>query len=516
MRELRLPAMMAGLGCLAAGGAVAQGQQPHVVLIMADDMGFSDLSCYGGEIPTPHIDSLAEQGVRFTQMKNTGRSCPTRACLLTGQYQHTVGMGWMTAVDEHRPGYRGEVSTSYPMIAEVMKAQGYRTYMSGKWHATLQAHNQQPNGTYPTQRGFERYYGSLEGGGSYYEPKPLYNDLTRITEVPDDYYYTTAITDSAVCFVQRHKAEEPMFLYIAHYAPHLPLQAPEERIGKYRDVYAKGYDVLRKERFERQQEMGIVPEGMELPVYQKEFGGKRPAWAELSREQQEQWIRDMSTYAAMIEVMDEGIGEVVAALREKGMLENTVFLFLSDNGASSENGFIGQLMADLNNTPYRSYKQWCFQGGTSTPFILCYGNPAKNRLQGQFCTQTGHVIDILPTCLELAGAGKDALKPFPGKSLVRAAQGGKTQDRVLYFEHQGSCAIIDGHWKLVRDNRRAAWELIDLEKDLFEIQNLAEEYPEKVQQLEAKWNAWAEANHVLPLEDMPWGKRIDYYNGQQQ
>ena len=503
------------LGTAVSHLAAQEPSSPNIVLIMCDDMGFSDLGCYGSEIETPHLDSLAQAGVRFTQFKNTGRSCPTRAALLTGRYQHQVGMGWMTAVDEHRPGYRGQISKEYPTIAEVMKANGYGTYMCGKWHVTVDGAFYAPNGSFPTQRGFDRYYGCLTGGGSYYKPKPVYDDMTLVTDFPDDYYYTTAITDSAVCFVQRHKAEEPMFLYIAHYAPHLPLQAPEERIGKYRDVYAKGYDVLRKERLERQQEMGIVPEGMELPVYQKEFGGKRPAWTELSREQQEQWIRDMSTYAAMIEVMDEGIGEVVAALREKGMLENTVFLFLSDNGASSENGFIGQLMADLNNTPYRSYKQWCFQGGTSTPFILCYGNPAKNRLQGQFCTQTGHVIDILPTCLELAGAGKDALKPFPGKSLVRAAQGGKTQDRVLYFEHQGSCAIIDGHWKLVRDNRRAAWELIDLEKDLFEIQNLAEEYPEKVQQLEAKWNAWAKANHVLPLEDMPWGKRIDYYNGQQ-
>lgn len=203
---------------------------PNIVLILCDDMGFSDLGCYGSEIQTPNIDKLASEGVRFSQFKNTGRSCPSRASLLTGRYQHEVGMGWMAEVDEHRPGYRGQIDKAYPTIAEVMKAGGYRTYMSGKWHVTATGGYDAPNGSYPVQRGFERYYGCLHGGGSYYKPEPLYNDLQRITEVPDDYYYTRAITDSAVTFIDRHDTGQPMFLYLAHYAPHLPLQAPEKYV----------------------------------------------------------------------------------------------------------------------------------------------------------------------------------------------------------------------------------------------------------------------------------------------
>lgn len=507
---ISLSLFAAGIGM--AGNAFCQ--QPNIVLIMADDMGFSDLSCYGSEIPTPNIDRLAQQGVRFTHFKNTGRSCPTRACLLTGQYQHTVGMGWMTAVDEHRPGYRGEIDLSYPTIAEMLKAQGYSTYMSGKWHGTLQDHNQAPNGSFPTERGFDRYYGCLEGGGSYYRPKPLYRDLVQITDLPEDYYYTRAITEAAVEFVRQHPTGKPMFLYVAHYAPHLPLQAPQEIVAKYRDLYKKGYDSLRQERFERQKAKGMFPESMELPVYDREFGGHRPAWKELTPEQQEKWVTDMATYAAMIEVMDQGIGEVIEAVEEKGMLENTVFLFLSDNGASNENGFIGQLMADLSNTPYRSYKQWCFQGGTSTPFIFCHGGQRLKDRAGQFCLQTGHVIDLLPTCLELAGAKPDS-RHLPGKSLLPAIAGAPCQERVLYFEHQGSCAIIAGDWKLVRANRHAKWELIDLQTDPFELHDLSDQYPGKVKQLEKKWRQWAEKNQVFPLEDKPWGERIKYYRNQQ-
>ena len=507
---ISLSLFAAGIGM--AGNAFCQ--QPNIVLIMADDMGFSDLSCYGSEIPTPNIDRLAQQGVRFTHFKNTGRSCPTRACLLTGQYQHTVGMGWMTAVDEHRPGYRGEIDLSYPTIAEMLKAQGYSTYMSGKWHGTLQDHNQAPNGSFPTERGFDRYYGCLEGGGSYYRPKPLYRDLVQITDLPEDYYYTRAITEAAVEFVRQHPTGKPMFLYVAHYAPHLPLQAPQEIVAKYRDLYKKGYDSLRQERFERQKAKGMFPESMELPVYDREFGGHRPAWKELTPEQQEKWVTDMATYAAMIEVMDQGIGEVIEAVEEKGMLENTVFLFLSDNGASNENGFIGQLMADLSNTPYRSYKQWCFQGGTSTPFIFCHGGQRLKDRTGQFCLQTGHVIDLLPTCLELAGAKPDS-RHLPGKSLLPAIAGSPCQERVLYFEHQGSCAIIAGDWKLVRANRHAKWELIDLQTDPFELHDLSDQYPGKVKQLEKKWRQWAEKNQVFPLEDKPWGERIKYYRNQQ-
>lgn len=487
---------------------------PNIILIMCDDMGFSDLGCYGSEIQTPNLDRLAAEGLRFSQFKNTGRSCPSRAALLTGRYQHEVGMGWMTAVDEHRPGYRGQISHEYPTIAEVMKANGYRTYMSGKWHVTVEGAFEAPNGSYPVERGFDRYYGCLSGGGSYYKPTPVYNDLERVTEFPDDYYYTNAITDSAVSFVQGHNTAEPMFLYVAHYAPHLPLQAPADRVAKCIERYKVGYDILRQQRFEKQKQLGLVPDSMQLPLYTREFDGKRPAWSDLTPQQQEKWIKDMATYAAMIEIMDEGIGKLVDAVRKKGILDNTVFLFLSDNGATNEGGYIGQLMADLSNTPYRSYKQWCFQGGTSTPFILTYGAPEKNTNKGGICRQPAHIIDLLPTCMDLVNASwpnSKAHADLPGISLLPAVSGQTVKPRTIYFEHQSSCAIIESNWKLVKASRKQQWELIDLSTDPFETHDLSAQYPEKVEELEAKWIHWANNHQVFPLEDKVWKQRINFY-----
>lgn len=505
---------------LAVSAAQAQAQAPsrpeaapHIVLIMCDDMGFSDLGCYGSEISTPHLDSLAQAGVRFTEFKNTGRSCPSRASLLTGRYQHTVGMGWMTAVDEHRPGYRGQITDSVPTIAEVMRANGYRTYMSGKWHVTVDEAFDAPNGSYPTQRGFDQYYGCLSGGGSYYTPTPVYRNLTRIKDFPKDYYYTTAITDSATAFIRRHPAGEPMFLYVAHYAPHLPLHAPADRVEKCRPRYECGFDVLRQRRFERQKELGIVPQDAQLPVFPQEFGGKHPAWADLTPEQQAQWTADMATYAAMIEIMDDGIGRLVDALRSRGMLDNTVFIFLSDNGATLEGGYLNQLRADLSNTPYRSYKQWTFNGGISAPFILTRGSDWGKEAGGRISRQTGHIIDILPTCLDLVSAHyTGAADELPGISLLPFAEDEtKLADRTLFFEHQSSCAVIDGHWKLVRADRRSPWELHDLSTDPYELHDLSAIHPDKAKELEEKWTDWAKESEVFPLEDLPWGERIRYY-----
>ncbi len=487
---------------------------PNIVLIMCDDMGFSDLGCYGSEIQTPNLDRLAAEGLRFSQFKNTGRSCPSRAALLTGRYQHEVGMGWMTAVDEHRPGYRGQIGNEYPTIAEILKANGYHTYMSGKWHVTVDGAFGTPNGSYPVQRGFDRYYGCLSGGGSYYKPTPVYNNLERITEFPDDYYYTNAITDSAVCFVQRHDAAHPMFLYLAHYAPHLPLHAPASRVTKCLNRYKVGYDVLRQQRFEKQKRLGLVPDSMQLPLHTREFDGKRPIWEELTPQQQKKWIEDMATYAAMIEIMDECIGKLVDAIRKKGILNNTIFLFLSDNGATKEGGYLGQLMADLSNTPFRSYKQWCFQGGTSSPLILTYGDPMKNPTKGSICHQPAHIIDLLPTCMELTNATWPDNLPhadLPGTSLLPAIFGQSIKPRTLYFEHQSSCAIIEGNWKLVKANRTQQWELIDLATDLFETHDLSSQYPQKVEEMENKWIKWANTHQVFPLENQSWQQRISFY-----
>lgn len=490
---------------------------PNIVLIMCDDMGFSDLGCYGSEIQTPHIDSLASQGMRFSQFKNTGRSCPSRASLLTGRYQHQAGMGWMTAVDEHRPGYRGQISKEYPTIAEVMKTNGYGTYMSGKWHVTVDGAFDAPNGSYPVQRGFDRYYGCLSGGGSYYSPTPVYNDLTPVTDFPDDYYYTTAISDSATSFIRQHPAQIPMFLYVAYYAPHLPLQAPADRVEKCMERYRAGYDVLRRQRFEKQKAMGLVPSDMELPEYDREFGGKRPSWEELSEDQRRQWIQDMATYAAMIEIMDDGVGKIIDALRNKGMLDNTVFFFLSDNGSTSETGLIKQLMADLSNTPYRSYKQWCLNGGIFSPMIVAFGDPDKNLdgQQGKWSAQRAHITDIMPTCMELAGINypkQSDHSVLPGLSLANAiADVDAETPRTMYYEHQTSCAIIDGDLKLVRYDEASPWLLFDLSTDPFEQNDLQNKYPSKAEYLEQKWNKWAKSHKVLPLFNLPWGERIKYY-----
>lgn len=500
--------------CAAQASYVQCKTKPNIVLIMCDDMGFSDLGCYGSEINTPNINRLAENGIKFSNFKNTGRSCPSRASLLTGRYQHEAGMGWMAEADEHRPGYRGQLDKKYPTIAEVLKSAGYSTYMSGKWHVTTFGGFDRPNGSYPVERGFDRYYGCLYGGGSYYHPSPIYNDLQKVTNLPDDYYYTTALSDSAIAFVERHDTNKPMFLYVAHYAPHLPLEAPDKYIQRCMDRYKVGYDILRQKRFEKMKEYGLIPEDMDLPIFNKEFNGGRPSWEELNESQRQKWIRDMATYAAMIEVMDECIGQLIQAIDKKGMLDNTVFLFLSDNGSTSEGGFIKQLMADLSNTPYRSYKLWVFHGGISSPLIMTFGKDTHITPQKGISNQTAHIIDILPTCMALSGAkykvAKD-VKPLEGISLLPAVTKDTKTERTLYFEHQSSCAIIDGYWKLVRRDRDSHWELINLNTDPFETKDLAKDYTETVERLEAKWTEWANTHKVFPLEDKPWGKRINFY-----
>ncbi len=508
------------LTTVSAASAVAQQpSQPNIVLIMCDDMGFSDIGCYGGEIQTPNIDKLAQRGVRFSQFTNTGRSCPSRAALLTGRYQHEVGMGWMTAVDEHRPGYRGQISQDYPTIAEIMKHNGYSTYMSGKWHLTLDGSYGTPNGSMPVQRGFDRYFGCLTGGGSYYKPKQMYNNLTYIdaNSLPEDFYYTTAITDSAVHFINQHDARRsPMFMYVAYYAPHYPLQAPADRVERCRQRYCEGYDVLRRRRFERQKQLGLFPKEATLPEFDYEFDGKRPAWTDLTEEQQQKWIDDMATYAAMVEIVDDGIGAIVKALSRHGMLDNTIFIFLSDNGATRETGRTMQLMANLSNTPYRCYKQWCLNGGIYSPLIISHGGNPDWANIGGWSPQRAHIIDLLPTCMEFASARYPSAQfghaNLPGMSLVKAKENvDSVVPRTLYYEHQSSCAIIDGDWKLVRYDSDTPWLLFNLATDPFEQNDLSAQQPEKQIELETKWTTWANDYNVFPLENLPWGDRIDHY-----
>ncbi len=498
-------------------------KRPNVVLIMCDDLGFSDLGAYGGEIRTPRIDQLADEGIRFTHFTNTSRCCPSRAALLTGRDQHSVGMGWMTAADEHRPGYRGQITDEVPTIAEIFKQNGYGTYMSGKWHVTVDGNymdieKPEPNGSWPTQRGFDEYYGGLSGGGGYYKPKSLMRNETRVTDLPEDYYYTTAITEYALKFIQMHDSQKPLFMYLAHYAPHRPMQAPEERIATYRDLYAVGYDVLRQARYEKLKKIGILQTDAALPLHEADYDGNRPAWESLSPEQQQDWIEEMSTYAAMVEIMDDGIGEVVDALKAKGMYDNTLILFLSDNGATFEGGISSKLASSLSNTPYRMFKQYTHFGGIHSPLIIHY--PKRFGAEsGTLRREWSHIKDLLSTCIDIAGIdypdtfkGKKISSP-DGTSLVPVLEGQALPDRALYYEHQTASAIISDGWKLVRLHESSPWELYHLNEDPFEQNNLAQTHPEVAQRLENNWIRWAEKNHVYPLEPLPWRERVKFYRG---
>jgi len=496
-------------------------QPPNVVIIMADDLGYSDLGSYGGEIQTPNIDQLATEGVRFTQFKNTGRCCPSRAALLTGREQHSVGMGWMTAADEHRPGYRGQITDEVPTIAEIFKQNGYGTYMAGKWHVTADGNYKGvdellPNGSWPRERGFDQYFGGLSGGGDYYDVKSLLRNETHITDMPEDFYYTTAITEHAIEFIQMHDPEVPFFLYLAHYAPHRPMQAPEDRIAPYREVYAIGYDVLRQARYERLQELGIIESDSSLPLHEVDYDGDRPTWDSLTAEQQEAWIEEMATYAAMVEIMDEGIGDTVEALKARGMYENTLILFFSDNGATMEGGEVSKLAASLSNTPYRQFKQYNHAGGISSPLIIHFPKELRGK-NGNLNRSLSHIMDILPTSLDFSGISYpdtfdgESIDAAEGISLLPAMEGESIPERDLFFEHQTASAVTSDGWKLVRLSMNDPWELYHLTEDPFEQNDVYEANPEVGERLVKKWTRWAEQNNVFPLEPKPWRERVKYY-----
>ncbi|MCK4921849.1 MAG: arylsulfatase [Bacteroidales bacterium] len=507
--------------CLSAICSVGvTAQKPNIVVIMCDDMGFSDIGCYGGEINTPHIDALSEEGIRFSRFKNAGRCCPSRASLLTGRYQHNVGMGWMTAVDEHRSGYRGQLCNKVPTVAEILKDKGYSTYLSGKWHVTVDGNfknktNLTPNGSWPRERGFDEAFGGLSGGGGYYKVSSLIRNETHITAFPDDFYYTDEITKYAVKFIKGHDVHKPLYLHLMHYAPHRPLQAPRKRVDECRVRYKVGYDVLRKKRLDRLKKEGIISLDLELPIYNREYKNGRPSWDSLSSEKKEAWIEEMASYAAMVEIVDDGVGEVVKALKQKGIYDNTIILFLSDNGATNEGGEISQLAADLSNTPYRYYKQFTYNGGVSSPFII--KAPKYKKYRGEIRDELCHIIDVLPTCLDLAGVSyptkfkEKSISNPDGVTLVPVLRNKKLTTRDLFFEHQTSCAIVSDGYKLVRDHDSNPWELIDLRNDPFETTDISKKDPMKKLELEKKWNAWAKVNKVVPMETLPWVKRIAHY-----
>ena len=508
--------------------------RPNIILIMADDMGFSDIGCYGGEIETPNINKLAANGLRYRQFYNTARCCPTRAALMTGLYSHQTGLGWMTVADLGRPGYIGELNDKCITIAQGLKPAGYRCYLSGKWHVCFDKDMEadSPKHNWPLQRGFDRYYGHLAGDGGYYKPRALTRDNTRIEAPDENYYYTDAISDNAVGFLNDHYSEnsnEPFFMYVAYYSPHRPLHAKPEDIAKYKSKYMIGWDEIRKRRYQKQKEIGLFDDKWDLSPRDRSVR----AWEDVPENQKALWDMRMATYAAMVDCMDQGIGRILGALEKNKAMENTVIIFISDNGGCAEtagNGNIDTIgtpatsesyrtaWANASNTPFRMYKSYVHEGGISSPLIVHWPKGLKAD-KGSFCDTTGHVIDIMPTCMDLAGAkyprefnGKE-IYPLPGKSLVPTLTGNDVEREAIYFEHEANRAIRMGKWKLVaRAGRRSPfkgpWELYDLGADRTETNNLAQQRPEIVEQMDGMWEKWADENNVNPIDGRGWNQKI--------
>jgi arylsulfatase A-like enzyme/Zn-dependent protease with chaperone function len=528
MRSSILTIALAGLAAVgsAASAPSARPPQPNVVLIMADDMGYSDLGSYGGEIDTPHIDALAAGGLRYTQFYNTGRCCPTRASLMTGLYPHQAGMGWMSRVDMGRPAYAGELSRNTATLAEVLGAAGYATHMAGKWHLVLDARMRQdaPKESWPLQRGFEQYFGTLAGGGGYFRPTTLVRG-NQLIEPPEGFYHTVAVTDDTVRFVEEHARERrgrPFFSYVAYYAPHRPLHALPEDIAKYRGRYDAGWDAVREARYRQMREMGLIDEGWALSARDA------PAWDTLSEGEKHNHRRRMEVYAAQIDRLDQGVGRIVEALERTGLLDDTLILFLADNGGCAESQGDDDVTealgsaesaqsyrrpwANVSNTPFRLYKHWNHEGGVAAPLIVCW--PAGIEASGVLRRDPAHVIDVMPTLVELAGAryprflGGREIPPMEGVSLVPTFDGRPLGERALFFEHEGHRAVRRGRWKLVADGVDGPWELYDLERDRSETRDLAAAEPALADELERLWTAWATRVDALPLDGSGWFERI--------
>jgi len=527
---------------------------------MSDDMGYSDLGCYGGEIQTPNLDALAAGGLRFTEFYNTARCCPTRAALMTGLYSHQAGVGHMM---EDRgaefPGYRGDLNRNCLTIAEAVKLAGYRAYMAGKWHVTRHVADDGPKHNWPLARGFDRFYGMISGAGSFYDPYTLTRDNRLISPYadpeyqPETYYFTDAISDHAVRFIgehQRQHAGQPFFMYVAYTAAHWPMHALPEDIAKYRGKYDAGYEPIRRARLAKAARLGLID-------YAQGLSPQAESWDEVANKARE--AACMEVYAAMVDRMDQGVGKIVAELKRTGRLDDTLVFFLQDNGGCAEamgrgptknrldgprperpslpplaakalpGGLVppqtrdgypvrqgpnvtpgpadtyvayGRSWANVSNTPFREYKHWVHEGGVSTPLIVHW--PQGIAAKGELRRQPGHLIDIMATCVDVAGAeypkklGDHSLTPLEGKSLLPALADRPIERDAIFWEHEGNRAVRSGDWKLVAKGPGGPWELYDIAKDRTESNDLSAKRPEKVQELVAKWEAWAARANVLP------------------
>ncbi len=526
-------------------------KRPNIVLILVDDMGFSDIGCFGSEIETPSIDRLAREGVTFTQAYNCARCCPTRASILTGLYPHEAGVGDMVNDLGPRP-YQGFLRDDCVTIAEVLGAAGYRTLMSGKWHVGGHFSRQDssdwtlddPRRPLPVDRGFDSWYGTPAGAGSYWNPKPLFRDRRIIDPDFDDYYYTDAVTEHAVRMMQGSAAGgDPFFLYVAYTAPHWPLHAPAETVAKYEGRYAAGWEALRNERFERMRGLGLLAPKWDLSPRDEEVG----PWADAPEKAWEQ--RRMEVYAAMVDRMDQGVGRILAELERLGIADDTLVLFLSDNGGCHEGigrrhdrewpvtrdgrpmqfgnrpdlmpgpadtfQSYGRAWANASNTPMRLFKHWTHEGGIATPLLV--RRPGQAAAGARSATPC-HVIDVMATCVAVSGAaypkefGGKAIQPMEGESLVPSL-GGRTieRERPIFFEHEGNRAVRDGRCKLVSRYRGSwkapvddlgPWELYDMIEDRTELTDLAARDAPRAERMAAAYDDYARRTGVVPRPEI--------------
>ncbi len=555
--------------------------RPNILLILADDLGWSDLGCYGGEIRTPNLDQLAADGLRFTQFYNCARCCPSRASLLTGLYPHEAGVGLMTSDQGARfpgagdrgekfPGYRGALNSNCVTIAEVLKTAGYRTAAAGKWHVGDRA--------LPTARGFEDFYGFVSGYGvDSWEPRMmtrLPSGKSQRNYAPGEFFATDAITDHALDFLADMRTDKaPWFLYVAYQAPHFPVQSKSDDMAGYEEIYAAGWDHIRAQRLAQQKKMGLLASTTALPprsqiphakaasrIGSMTADAKNPAWDSLSDDRRADLAQRMAVYAGMVTGMDRNLGRLIADLRASNELDNTLVMFLSDNGACAEwepFGFemqatafpqpgiglnqgtqalpnklyqgqeldrlggpgslpsYGSAWANACNTPWRLYKHYGHEGGIATPFIahwpaaihdLKLPGESGNDSVGTLRHDPAHLIDLLPTCIDIAGASYPAvhdgnrISPTAGVSLrpLLASSPVSLPSRILFWEHEGNAAVRAGDWKLVRFGRAGRWELYDLKVDRTEQHDLADKQSDRVNELAALWNDWAQRTHVEP------------------
>lgn len=532
---------------------------PNIVIILSDDMGFSDIGCYGSEIRTPNLDQLAYNGIRYSQFYNSARCCPSRASLLTGLYPHQAGIGHMME-QGNTPGYKGDLNREAVTIAEYLKEAGYENYLSGKWHVTPYVITDPNKDNWPLQRGFDKFYGLISGAGSYYDPRSLTLDNEYVPP-PEDFYSTTHFTNHAIQCLEEHDKDKPFFLYLSYMSAHWPMHAPDSSIQKYKGLYDRGWKVMREERFNRSKELGVISASCQLSP----LDGQIPNWND-EVENREWELKNMETYGAIVEIMDQQIGRVLEKLKEMGAYENTLVLYLQDNGGCAEDlswvspqppveeilsispedlqtrmipditrdGQVVKLMKDgvpgppdgytaygvnwanVSNTPFREYKHWVNEGGIASPLIAHWPKGILN--PGRIDHRVGHLIDIMPTLVDLVGTefpksfASTSTLPLEGASLVSSFHDLEEERDAIFWEHEGNRAVRKGNWKLVSSaNPQNAyawndqeqlpmeeWELYDMESDRSETLDISSEYPELVRELATMWQEWAYRARVFP------------------